>query len=442
MRDTNTHPSLLSYLLPEQGNFYLRLQPADSQQSSGNSSSLPFTSIDDGDPLAHTFRGAFVTDFGSVVKEVNLLIQRDIPVWPAESETTLTNTVIDSYWQKAMTTRRARNPEHSILLASQVGEQQELLAFTSLFYCRKQQAYFEPPCPECGKTLQLCKDDSLLTVAGLPPYSTSLHRYLFCPSCSQNGVQVFYVLEKNTANPPTVRDCKQLMLEFGSLTPTLGQVNTLPCLGCQQHEQCYGNQQKVHDALSTFSFYPFFMLLTECDALDGFHFLTLLHEQKTSIPSAKSSFQKPSSDNSDQAIHTIIQNLADNWQQETTGQTLTGHTPPPPREFFTTKENPPDEQTVIPETNAPFATTLPDGYSNSDDDLSQETIIIKSPAAPLPGNNETLQTEAVLLTPNPVVNEQLQTIQSPDNTQTPENKIKTDDIDLAETVILRPGEKL
>ncbi len=436
------HPSLLSYLLPEQGNFYLRLQPADSQQSSSNSSALPFTSMNDGDPLAHIFRGAFVTDFGSIIKETNLLIQRDIPVWPTESGTTLTNTVIDNYWQQAMTTRRARNPEHSMLLASQIGEQQQLLAFTSLFYCQKQQTYFEPPCPECGKTLRLCKEDSLLTAAGLPPYSTSLRRYLFCPSCSQNGVQVFWALEKNTEDPPTVRDCKQLMLAFGSLTPTLGQVNTLPCLGCQQHEHCYGSQQKVYDTLFTLSFYPFFMLLTECDALDGFHFLTLLHENSSSIPPAKPSCQKPSSDSSDKAIHTIIQTLANSWQQETTDQTLTGHSPPPPREIFTSRENPPAKQPVIPDTNAQFAATLPDEYSNSDDDLSQETIIIKSPAPSLPKNNETLQTDTVLLSPNPVVNEQLQTIQSPGNSQVPEREIKTDDTDLAETIILRPGEKL
>jgi len=438
MRDTNTHPSLLSYLLPEQSKFCLRLQPADHQLPSNNSSSLPFTLLDESDPLAHTFRGAFVTDFGSVIKEVNLLIQRDTPLWPAESKITLTNAVIDTFWQQASATRRSRNPEHSMMLASQIGKQQQLLAFTSLFYCRKQQTYFEPPCPECGKILQLCKDDSLLTAASLAPYSTSLRRYLFCPSCFQSGTQSFYTLEKSTEDPPTVCDCKQLMLKFESLTPALGEVNTLPCLGCQEHEHCYGSQQDVYDTLFTLSFYPFFLLLTECNALDGFHFLTLLHKNSTSTPSVATSHKKPPADSSDKAIHTIIQNLADNWRQETNNPPP----PPPPREAFTSGDNSPGQETVIPEQKTSFSATLPEDFSNGDDDLHQETIIIKSPVPPPVGNHDALETNTGLATIDPVPNEQLQTMQAQGNTQALKNKPKTDDIDLAETIILRPGDKL
>ncbi len=431
MRDTNTHPSLLSYLLPEQGKFSLRLLPSDKQHKSNDS-----------DPLAQTFLGAFITDFGSVIKEVTLLIQRDKPVWPAESKTTLTNAVIDSFWQQALTTRRSRNPKHSMLLASQIGEQQQLLAFRSLFYCQKQQTFFEPPCPECGQSLHLCKDDSLLSAAGLAPYSTSLSRYLFCPSCLQKGAQLFYTLEKNTDEPPTVRDCKQLMLAFGSLTPALGELTTLPCLGCQEHELCYGSQQKVCDELSTLSFYPFYMLLTDCDALDGFHFLTFLHENSTAIPPTASSHQEPTADDNDKAIHTIIQNLADNWRQATDDQSSTAPPPPPPRKAFTGSENPPVHETIIPEPDTSFSATLPDEFSSGNDDLYQETIIIKSPVAPPVEHHETLQTITGLETPGATESEQLQTIQPEGNVQTPRNKPETDDIDLAETIILRPGEKL
>lgn len=451
MKEINIHPSLLSYLLPDRKNFCLRLQPNQSQNSSIISSSPPFTLLNDGDPLAHTFKGAFVTDYGAIIREVNLLIQRDTIEWPTNQKPVLTNPIIDRYWQQAMMTRLVRAPEHSMLLATQVGGQQQLLSFASLFYCRQKSAFFELPCPGCGQILQLCKDDGLLHAAGLSSYTTSLRRYLFCPSCFQmNNRHIWYTLERENGDPSTVHDCRQLILDFGKFHSDIRPSTALPCLTCQQHNLCFGNQQTVYDAIFIISFYPFYMLITECDSLDGFHLLTLVRENQL----LSSRVEEPCSDSlpmdigqdtkrkkdHDRAIHTIMQKLAEKQQQETPQHSLKDHSPL--HETFTNQENIPEKTNTIPAGDESFVTTLPIGNNSSTiEDLSQETVIIGSPSKHLPENKKTLQTDTVLLSGNPAANEQPHS-RPHTNDQLPENKKILKDNDLTETVILRPGKKL
>ena len=451
VKEINIHPSLLSYLLPERRNFCLRLQPNITQKSSIVSSPPPFTLLNDGDPLAHTFRGAFVTDYGSIIKEVNLLIQRDTIEWPTDRETVLTNPIVDRYWQQAMTTRHIRAPEHSMLLATQVGGQQQLLAFASLFYCREKTVFFELPCPGCGQTLQLCKDDGLLYTAGLSSYTTSLRRYLFCPSCFQmNNRHIWYTVEREADDPSTVHDCRQLILEFGKLDPAMGPSTALPCLTCRRHNLCYGNQQAVFDAIFSLSFYPFYMLITECDSMDGFHLLTLIRQNLL----LSSRVDEPCSDslsmdidqgterkkNHDKAIHTIMQEVAEKWQQETPQNHLKDHHQPL-HEILTPKEGISEEKQTLSVEDISLATTLPIGNSSTTEDLSQKTVLIGGSAEHLPGDKETLQTDTVLLSGNPTVNEHAHA-RPQTNDQPPENKTIIKDDDLTETVILRPGKKL
>lgn len=441
MRESNNHPSLLSYLLPNNRNFCLRLFYKDSNTSPDSSSSSPFTLLKNDDPLAHIIRGAFVTDFGSIIKEVNCLIQRDTVLWPPESETSLTNSNIDHFWQQAMDNKINSPPEHSMLLGAQVGEQQKLLAFASLFYCQRRQVYFEPPCPKCGKVLQLCKDESLLNAAGLAPYTTSLRRYLFCPSCI-NSDQNFYSLKKEVADPATVLDCRQLIHAFGKLDPATQQRGTFPCLECQQHKNCYEGQQDVYDTLYTLSFYPFYLLITERDSLDGFHMLTLLCENKATLAQVPARANgPPSSPSNNKAISTILGEISDSWQKKANEQTVTG-LPLSTLEPSPQKEPPLNEAPATPTSVEAFSTTLPERYGDNSDDLSQETVILKNPENSTPKTDNTLQTETVLLSPNSAPNKEHQGIQGPTETHLPDNKTSTEDIDLAETIIIRPGKKV
>jgi hypothetical protein len=53
-----------------------------------------------------------------------------------------------------------------------------------LFYCRTGRRLFSPPCPRCGGLLSTCRDDTRLAGAGLPLFSSSLERFLYCRDCS------------------------------------------------------------------------------------------------------------------------------------------------------------------------------------------------------------------------------------------------------------------
>jgi len=433
MKETSIQPSLLPYLLPGRGNSYLRFQQAESQKSTINPHLSPFTVINGHDPLARTYRSAFVTDYGSIIKEVNLLIQRSAVRLSTDKETVLTNLMIDRFWQQAMTIRQNRSPEHSILLSVQVGEQGQLLSFAPLFYCKMKSVFFEPPCPDCGHALQLCKDDARLNAAGLPPYSASTRRYLYCPSCKMmNNQQIWYTQERSTDDPLTVQDCKQLISNFDRLDSNSGRNVDLPCLTCRQSNLCYGKEQRAHDTIFILSFYPFYMLITERDSLDGFHFLTMALENQTPPPGVEATIsdlivedsatvnERKQSD-SDPVISILLKNISRRWQKESLQ-------PSSPYEHVSSHEIP---------------TTLPTPTADNErqNDLDTETVLISSSSQQPPEIGETCREETVLLSGDSASNMDAPPHLHTDK-ETEKNKPKDQEYNLTETVILKPGEKL
>ncbi|MCI5211266.1 MAG: hypothetical protein D3910_21340 [Candidatus Electrothrix sp. ATG2] len=126
---TTLHPSILPYFQTGPGKIVLRLNPSSSQKS-------PFSLIDDkGDTLARLIHGAFVTDSGAVIKEVNLLVQRDCIDCSDVALPGLCNSEVEHYWRQSLKIRRARAPEHTMLLGMQLDTKEELLPFSPLFYC-------------------------------------------------------------------------------------------------------------------------------------------------------------------------------------------------------------------------------------------------------------------------------------------------------------------
>lgn len=317
---TISYPSMLSYLQAGPGKIILRLSPSSSRIS-------PFSFLDnEQDPLARLVQGAFVTDSGATIKEVNLLIQRDRIICSEEALPGLTNVEVEHYWRQGMKMRQDKAPEHTLHLGMQIDEQGALLPFSSLFYCRKRAVFFEPPCPVCGQGLLLCQDDALLRSEGLVPYTTGLRRYLFCPSCfEKKGPQVWYALKKELDDSETVHDAQALVQRFGRLDPGVAasrDIDILPCLRCQQRASCYGPQQEVHDHIFILAFYPFYMMLMERDNLDGFHFLRLSKnvrrsdQQGTGLPRTAQDDQAVGEEFSDRTVHTLLKNIARKWRQQ------------------------------------------------------------------------------------------------------------------------------
>lgn len=442
MRETRTQPSLLPYLQPEQGTFFLRLQPATPGTSDNDGTVSPFAILDDDDPLALRVQGAFFTDFGSVIKEVDVLLQRSTPYWPQEEDIPLNNSLVDACWQQTASRRRKRNRFQPMMFSSQVGKQQELLAFAPLLFCTQRHLYFEPPCPECGTELQLCKDDNKLESLGLAPYSSTLRRFLFCPSCQDR----YYSYSKEDSDPALVLDCRQFIQALGSIKPETGQTKAFPCPECPQHDICFGEQQTAHKVLFPLSFYPFYLLITDRNSLEGFHSLTLLPRQRqNTIPLSPASVLDPQNSN-DPAIHTILGSIVEKLEQQIKAETDMGQLAP----SATAKGQ--SEETIIT-TNTSVETIQSTGEppvaetpsSQEVDATIEETVILKpaNPEASAPPlNQETLQTQTVLLAPDAVTTQTEQTTQlqtAPESPPAPRNQ---EDLDLAETVLLRPGEKI
>ncbi|MBE0616490.1 MAG: hypothetical protein IH608_01000, partial [Proteobacteria bacterium] len=73
--------------------------------------------------------------------------------------------------ESAPTVRPLRFAKHG-------GADGELSAFPALYFCKRRELFFVPPCPRCGGALTDCRDDLLLASQGLPPYGRSPRRFL------------------------------------------------------------------------------------------------------------------------------------------------------------------------------------------------------------------------------------------------------------------------
>ncbi len=175
--------------------------------------------------------------------------------------------------------------------APQAGGLDELLP---LFFCKRQQVYFNPPCPNCGEPLTDCRDESLLTQTGLRPYSSSPYRYLYCPKCvsgaSSDGKR-FYAYESDGSAPGVVGDRWELIRDFARLVLGSGKTKlpAFPCVGCSYAKSCYSGTEKdaggeASRLLVPFSFYQFKAFVHEflplhfdeyCDLAGGQHWQDL-----------------------------------------------------------------------------------------------------------------------------------------------------------------------
>ncbi|MDT8273493.1 MAG: hypothetical protein RRA35_09920, partial [Desulfomonilia bacterium] len=207
-------PSLIPSLKLIQGGFHLELARTGEDGSTPRTR-FPFVLISESGTFTRIIRARIVSDSTAVARQAFLLLSRDDYPDRAEAHAAATNAQVDASWQRAW---EHRDPS-SVVFASQLTPDGTLLPLKSLFYCREQEIFFHPPCPECGLDLALCTDDELLVSEGLAPYTASLKRYLFCPECaSAKGSAVFYAARPGATEPEQVRNAADLIRGFGSLT--------------------------------------------------------------------------------------------------------------------------------------------------------------------------------------------------------------------------------
>lgn len=270
--------SLLPYLEPSEARFCLKIS-----EDASETSASPFLTVSESG-ITRLIKASFVTDAGSDIKEVFLLIQRD-EYRLANNEHPITNQDVWECWQR----RLSCHSQHSyIMLADQIGKDRQLLPFQPLFYCKATQRFFHPPCPNCGFPLQECNDDKVLNNSGLQPYSTSLKRYLFCPTCmDSDGASDFYVSFTDDHDPGNLKDPSDMIKGF-SKQRSISRACRFPCPECDNFQDCYGQNMLAESRIIPFSFYSFFMLIFESESVvSASDFLSMISAEKTEDNFAK-----------------------------------------------------------------------------------------------------------------------------------------------------------
>lgn len=277
MTENSRFASLLPYLSTGTGRASLRFSQTSGAPAASDETSFPFLILNDTDPLASLLGGQFLSDAGCVLQDVFLLVERDRYLVTHDELRPLTNLDVESAWEKAFAYYSvALKNKGFVSLVSQVDESGKLAPLASLLLCKHRALFFHPPCPSCGLPLDLCKEDTLLSNAGLQPYSRSLKRYLFCPGCFERGKGDFYVYDREQSVTEAVKDWKVLVNEFGALSAAHQAMTRFPCATCPAHEECFGSSQKVLGRIVPFSFYPFRVFIFRAMSLNAVDFLAML----------------------------------------------------------------------------------------------------------------------------------------------------------------------
>lgn len=269
--------SLLPFLERSPGTFHLRFPLASHDPDVLSHSSFPFLLISDSDPTARIVAARVDTDGGDRVAPLFFLVQKDRYRLGKETLHPVTNVEVEKAWQRAATAFRSFGEGFAPrFFEGQSGANGKLSPFAPLFFCKEKGRYFHPPCPRCGCPLSLCTDDAVLAAAGLPLYSGSLARHLFCETCAGSAGGNFYADEVGSGAPAILRDRISLVREFGKAGDGSSSETGFPCPTCPDREECFGPSLKALARIVPFSFYPFHAFAFDAMSLCAPDFLALL----------------------------------------------------------------------------------------------------------------------------------------------------------------------
>lgn len=226
--------------------------------------------------LATLYQADITAGAQLAVTPLLLAVQSDL-YGEAESDISgFTNIDIERQWIAALE-RAVSDPgrQWPLVLPEQRSVDGDWRPFKPLFYCAQRGLYCHPLCPHCGNALMLCRDDDLLRQRGLPAYSTSNRRFLFCADCREQD-PVFYEKARRNAKRTDIHDPATLVESFGQLIGREDLAGALPCVGCPEAITCYGPENRVAQRMQAVRFYPFYMMLQPAPDLRAADFLALL----------------------------------------------------------------------------------------------------------------------------------------------------------------------
>ena len=265
--------SLLPFIESRENGFLLDIPASDQTGDVFQGYSYPFLLADKEQNFSIIVKGGLKIAPSAPFKPLFLLVQRDYyPIAP-DDLAPFTNTTVDRIWHDTILFYTSDKAVFTV--PDQLTRDSRIIPFESLFFCKKTNTFFHPPCPVCGGKLTLCKDDELLIQQALPPYSTSLKRYLYCPGCyaSGNG-SVFYQFSRSSDDRVFTKDRFDLIRDFGRLKGAV--TGNFPCPECPDHAACYLTGEKAASHIGFFSFYPFHMMFFDAAPIKAIDFIPLM----------------------------------------------------------------------------------------------------------------------------------------------------------------------
>lgn len=240
----------------------------------------PFVPLNDTSRFARVLLGRVACGANHTLHPVAIKIQRSFyrPAASGSAKETLTNPLIEEMWRRERENLIKCAGDEVVPLID-LGE--ESFFNPPVTFCKKIRAYFHPPCPKCSGPLHDCRDDALLRDHGLPEYSRSIVRYLYCSECaSKPGRKTFYTVspgsEENLKGEAEVRRRGELFRDFSVLVngglSSADQARlsiTFPCAACLHREECYppgapaGKPIPAESRLVPVSYYDFHLLPLE-----------------------------------------------------------------------------------------------------------------------------------------------------------------------------------
>ena len=254
----------------------------------------PFVPLSDAGRFSRVLLGRIAGGKGGTLIPLAVKIQRSSyrPSGSGARKEDLTNLQLKEMWRREQK-NLARCAGTDVVSLLDLGE--ESFASRPVTFCRKVQAYFHPPCPQCRSLLEDCKDDALLRDHGLPEYGSTATRYLHCRACARSGAgpKIFYTAgtpaEERLKGRAEVRRRGELYRDFAAIfreklpeEERQRLARRFPCAGCPHREECYpasagaGQPVPAETRLTPLSYYEFHMLPLQACELHYDEFADLL----------------------------------------------------------------------------------------------------------------------------------------------------------------------
>jgi hypothetical protein len=202
----------------------------------------PFVSIGDGGRTSRILLGRVALG-PATLRLLALKVQRDVP------PEGVTNPEAEAAGRRELAALRATDAPEVVRLLDAGPEFDRNRPVT---LCKTTRRTFHPLCPNCVGPLQDCRDDALLSEAGLKTYTESGVRYLHCPACAarrEGGPVTFYTESPGggeTDGKAAVRPRNELYRDGGAILRASVSAETrerleaeFPCYTCEHREECY-----------------------------------------------------------------------------------------------------------------------------------------------------------------------------------------------------------